>query len=291
MQWLDKPYPLLVDRKIKVSLSLFIGLVCFVFLMVFQPFQLDEVKGDVSFYTLGFGMNAVISMLLYYIVFPKLLPDLFDSESWTLLRHFLLMLALTFTIAVFNYLYNSTVGASIAPHHSLLKFIYITFSVGVLPILLISYISEKFAITRNASEASQLEQNMVEYLDQSKIVAIKGKDTSSDFLRIDLQDFLFAQAKNNYSHIHYFNNGIVASEMVRISLKELEIQMDDELIIRCHKSYLVNKSNVDKIDGNARSLILIMKYTDREVPVSRSFDRNLLIQLQPNRNMVSSHLQ
>jgi hypothetical protein len=248
--------------------------------MVFQPFQLDEVKGDIGIYTLGLGMNAVISMLLFYVLLPKFLPSLYDSSCWTIKHHFILMLCITLVISVFNYIYNSTIGYGIAPHHSLPKFIYITFTVGVLPILIISYLSERLEKNKNLSEAKDLKSKLkVSSAKEDIPIEIVSNDTIPQILNMDLRDLLFAQAQNNYSQIYCSNADSVTSQMLRISLKELHIQIGHPYIIRCHKSYLVNKANIEKVDGNSRSLFVQLKNSDIEIPVSRSFDRNQLLNL------------
>ena len=45
----------------------------------------------------------------------------------------------------------------------------------------------------------------------------------------------------------------------------------DENIIRCHKSFIVNRNEIETVNGNARSLFLMMKARDIEIPVSHSF--------------------
>lgn len=64
---------------------------------------------------------------------------------------------------------------------------------------------------------------------------------------------------------------------MRITLKKVaKILEQYPQFVRCHRSYLVNKYQILKVEGNARSLQVYFKQIDNVVPVSRSFPKELL---------------
>jgi len=184
-------------------------------------------------------------------------------------------------IAVLNFLYNSTVGKTLAPQFSFWYFLYFTCSVGVLPILLMIYITETVARRRNettAKELSRLEKPQIDL--EEKLIKIEDESASGKELVVELSNFLYASSSNNYSEVYYKIGQEVKKDLLRLSLKKLADQVASHTeIIRCHKSYLVNKGNITSIDGNARSLVLTIAGVSDEIPVSRSFDRSLLNQI------------
>ena len=84
-------------------------------------------------------------------------------------------------------------------------------------------------------------------------------------------DFLYAQSEGNYSNIFYLNSQIVEKQLLRISLKNLEEQIGDDTIFRCHRSYMINIQNSVHKKGNAQGFKISMKLTDEIVPVSRKY--------------------
>lgn len=88
-------------------------------------------------------------------------------------------------------------------------------------------------------------------------------------------DIMAVEAANNYCKFHIYQGGNRKTEMLRISIKNVAQQLSDfPFMIRCHRSFLVNGHFAQSIDGTARSERL--KLRDLEIPLSRSFDKNLL---------------
>ncbi len=278
MSWLDKPYPFIEDLKLRLSLCVGIGFLCFLILLIFQPFGLSTIQEGKSLFLLAFGFNAFCGLFIMFILLPKFLTGLYDIENWQIKNHIAVCSGLILIISVLNYLLNSIIGKSFSPQYSFWMFIYFTTAVGALPIMIITYISERSASKKNSAEAYQLDQ-----LKTGQVQTIEKKitlqsDTAKDgLLNFSLSNFLYAHAQSNYCHLYLKNDESVEEKLLRISLKKVEELMDDASIIRCHRSYLINKHHIQLISGNARSLYLRMSESDKEIPVSRSLDRNLLV--------------
>ncbi len=90
-------------------------------------------------------------------------------------------------------------------------------------------------------------------------------------LKMLKNDFLYAQSEGNYSNIFYLNNQIVEKQLLRISLKNLEEQIGDDTIFRCHRSYMINIQNAGCKKGNAQGFKISLKFTDEIIPVSRKY--------------------
>ena len=183
-------------------------------------------------------------------------------------------------IALFNYLYNSIIGQAIAPQHSLLTFWGITFSVGIFPLLGLIFFTENFLRKKNTSTAEFLigQKTAWHQAETKERITIQSDVQKSDRLVINLDDFLFARSDNNYVSIFYLHEGAFERQLLRLSLKSLEQQLAKNLsIVRCHRSYLVNKSKIKNMEGNARSLNLQIEHYEGLIPVSRSFPKEQLI--------------
>jgi DNA-binding LytR/AlgR family response regulator len=98
-------------------------------------------------------------------------------------------------------------------------------------------------------------------------------DSQNKELSLDVQELLLVEAQDNYCKIYYLENKEVKKAMFRLSLKKMYDQLSHmNNITRCHRSYIINKSKVNKITGGAQNYKLTILGIDKYVPISRSFD-------------------
>lgn len=283
MHWLQRPYPLIESKLVRLWLALGIGILCFLFLGIFKPFGLHDVA-DMGFISL-FGLNATISLLVHFFVLPAIFPRRFDAAQWTISHQLIFIASILLLISVLNYLLNSTVGRAISPQYGFLYFIFMTTAVGVLPVLLMTYVTESLARHQNESSAYTLTEQLPHEasLDpplstDTTALQIRGDNTGDAPLSVAPADFIYACSANNYVEIYHLVDNTVCRSVLRLRLKVLQDQLlSYSQFLRCHKSYMVNKHKIKSVQGNARSLVLTLEHVDAAVPVSRSFDKALLV--------------
>ena len=101
--------------------------------------------------------------------------------------------------------------------------------------------------------------------------SVNGKD----ILRTKLQDFLFANASENYVTIHYKTNESNKQHLIRKTLKALEEEFKSfSEITRIHRSYLINTSNVQAVKQNNGKVFL--EISGQEIPVSKSYQKDFI---------------
>jgi DNA-binding LytR/AlgR family response regulator len=111
-------------------------------------------------------------------------------------------------------------------------------------------------------------------------LVFKGNN-QSEILTLADYDFLFAEAADNYTALHYLQHGVIKQVLFRVAVKNLEEQaIAMPVIFRCHKSYLVNLLQVAHISGNAQGYKLHLQTGDFIVPVSRSLNTVISAKLQ-----------
>ncbi len=87
-------------------------------------------------------------------------------------------------------------------------------------------------------------------------------------------DILFIEGSGNYVKIHTQNEKPL---MVLDKLTELQEKLPAKQFIRVHKSFIVNISHIQKIEGNMINL------KDKVIPISATFKPNLEGLIQDNR--------
>ena len=100
-------------------------------------------------------------------------------------------------------------------------------------------------------------------------------ENGKDQLKIRLQDFLHANSAENYILIFYTSGGEIKQHLIRKPLKMLEQELKGHLeIVRCHRSHLVNKTNIRSIKQAKGKTFL--EIGPESLPVSRQFQKEFL---------------
>ena len=160
----------------------------------------------------------------------------------------------------------------------ILSWLYMTFSVGVIPVIISLYLIERKLVRDNQHLAEKFNNNIGgPYADESgkRIVIESGQDTS---LSINSSDFICVQAEGgNYLTVYWLDESETKKKMIRQTLLGFLKKTDSiDSIVRCHKSYILNLKKVVSYKGNARSVTVMLDGLDFEIPVSRSFPREEL---------------
>ncbi len=160
-----------------------------------------------------------------------------------------------------------------------LAYIRMTFSIGIFPVLFTNYILEKQLFAYNVKLAKLLKISFGEAPVQlnkqdSLQIPIDEKQSTT----IYSNDLICVKAEGgNYVTAYWIQKDELKSQLWRTTLKNvLDMLKNNQNILQCHKSFLINKSFVSEVSGNARTLMLSMKILSFEIPVSRSFPRELV---------------
>lgn len=282
MNWFNRPYPLIEQTQTKLLVMLGFAIFIPTFLYIYQPFGINEIDPNYKLlYVIGIGVHVSLTLGVNYFVVPKLFPNIFVAEKWTIQKEIIYILSSFFLVTCSNYLYNITIGSGISPHHSFIEFLGITVAVGIFPVMIMVFLVERNLSSKNtqkAAEYSKLLSERTSEKEKKTEITITPETSKSSNLVIDYKDFVFATSDNNYSTIYFQDQGKLDKQLLRLTFKNLENQLTEfSNIIRCHKSYMVNKNYISEVKGNARSLMLKVDLYDEMIPVSRSFPKENLI--------------
>ncbi len=112
---------------------------------------------------------------------------------------------------------------------------------------------------------------------QDRFIRIKS-DTKEE-LEINLKNLVYIEAQENYSRIVWLDDNAHNEKMLRVTLKNIGVQISDSNIIRCHRSYIINTNFKFKILGNSNGYRLQSKYFKETIPISRSLGKEIVRKL------------
>lgn len=280
---LSQPYPgedLPLRQWRKAGyIGLFVGL----FLLLFQPFGMNVWETPYKTLKLaGFGMITFVVTGLHFTVWARLFPRQFSNEHWTVGREIALVLTNILAIAIINRLYLAWLlndGVSVA---SWLNMILITFLIGSFPTvgaILTSYIVQLRKYTQSAADLP-VHTPATTPVNPPVPALLLTAENEKETLKLSPTDLFFIESSDNYCTVVYQRNGQPDKVLLRSSLSRLEGQIAQPTIVRCHRSYVVNLDQVERVTGNAQGYKLHLASGQFTVPVARQYNESLVAQLK-----------
>lgn len=111
-----------------------------------------------------------------------------------------------------------------------------------------------------------------EEVEHQQMLSILDENENLNF-KIQIKNFLFAEASNQYILVHYIKNNEVRKHIIRNRLKKFLVQSNGFSIRQCHRSYAINLQNVEYLAKKNGKEFLIVKTTNNifNIPVSSSY--------------------
>ena len=131
---------------------------------------------------------------------------------------------------------------------------------------------EKADLFTSISLALNVEQELEKNVNSEEVNVEKDylfvKD-SHRYIKVHFNELLWLKATGNYIELHCENK----KHLIRSSFKELVNVLPENLFFQIHKSYIVQSTNVDEINGQ------ILKIGGEELPIGRSYKKKVLEKL------------
>jgi DNA-binding LytR/AlgR family response regulator len=143
--------------------------------------------------------------------------------------------------------------------------IYGTFMIGIIPMLVLGGFSLLVQEKKYQKIAASLNKNKQHESQKENL-------NQQLLFDIPISQVRYVEALQNYVSIAYLDSdGIFKKSVQRTTLKNILEQGNEDSIIMCHRSYLVNPRLIISISGNAQGLLLTLTDCDKAIPVSRSY--------------------
>ncbi len=107
----------------------------------------------------------------------------------------------------------------------------------------------------------------------SKPIMISFSDEKGELrFSVKNEDLLYLEAADNYVVVHYMDGTKRSRYVIRNSLKNIEENLPETHILRCHRSYMVNFERVRIIRREKDGLVLELDIPERQaLPISRTY--------------------
>jgi hypothetical protein len=258
-----KPYKHSWTKKNKLLSIILFGLFIFLFLYLFKPFGLYQLKpGEQFFISLGFGFITTAVLIVYkFIIEPAVLP-----ETITLGKSVLWDILIASSIGAANYAYICIIFSLDFSFLYLLYSMWTAILVGSIPVTINYFI----LFNRLYKEALKEQDVKIENITWENEITITAGYPRNDF-KAKPGEIMYLCSNDNYVTIVTNSDGAPAKNTIRGTLKSAEHELrNSSRFFRCHKCYIVNLDYVEKVTGNSQNMKIRLSDSGTEIPVARS---------------------
>jgi len=273
--WLFQPFPLERGFVKKIKSAALGGVVVFLALFLLRPFGANAFNGQLGSFALlcfQYGLVTFFTALLHSGIgsfFEKKIKE----TDWVVWKNILSTLVLIVMIGVANWLFTHFAFGQPFSFKAFWYWLYVTFVIGLIPTLVGYFLYLKNLLKKYTSGANVLNQGIQDQKieDQSASIILKGENKNEE-LNLKSIDLKYIESANNYVEVNFSNE----KKLLRSTLKKMETQLNEHSeFYRCHKKFIVNLNQVEKISGNAQGYKLHLKESDILIPVSRSLNEEI----------------
>lgn len=276
---LNNQYDLLESKTFKYLYVYGGSLFSFLFLWVFEPFGL---------YNLTETDNKIIVIGLYVIIgLVLMIIQFFILQGYLLKKNTVLITILWIALSIFiqgtsasilnSYLFNSG-------QFYLKWFLYfqgVVLSISIIPISTFVLIHYSLTLKKRLKIATKLNESLkqkdnVKY-DNKQNIIINSENKNEGF-SINIDSFIFIRSVDNYIEVNILKNGKTEQKLIRYSL--LKVEKDNKNLmelLRCHKSFIINKRKIESVIGNASGYKLKLCDYNKLIPISRKWNKDIHI--------------
>jgi len=268
--------------KYKFSLSFSIAIFFFFFIIFFLPFGVDNYNPNHQ-YTFDFLFEIFyffVPLLAFSLLNEVVLrPIIFREASfkkiilWSIWTLFILSTVVFITYNILGNWHNFKLSS------------YLEFLIQV-PVVLLFPIVGVFFFFRYRSLQYQIEHILTtkeRVLDENQLIEFRGQG-SKDQITLSLANFLYGKADDNYVELYYLEKEQLKKFLIRSSLRNLSESINNLVIVRCHRSYIVNLLQVTAVKGGNQEMTLIINPFDSTIPISKSYQNSTLEKLHKIKN-------
>ena len=264
IQFLNRPFTLLDSKTDRYLLIGIVFLFSVIFLNVFEPFNIARWYSDsgfIQFLRLS-SYGFIIAVVFLFTQFPLrriFKIQHFNFKTWI----FWLLIEIILINLAYILLYGNPVGnfkndLLFSAKYTLLS-IWLPYSFAVL-ILYYKKHQKEIEMLKNIPHKTPI-SNLVVFREEN------GKIRFS----VRTPDLLLLESTDNYVTVFYMLENKVQRILFRNTLKNLENELKNNGIIRCHRSFMINPDGIEFMERDGKKFLLKLKNIERKIPVSEKY--------------------
>ncbi|MCE4563841.1 LytTR family transcriptional regulator DNA-binding domain-containing protein [Maribellus sp. CM-23] len=269
---LNKKYPFNDNLKINVRTITSVSLGIFLFLLFFQPFEIQNPDFDNRLIILAtFGAITLVLLSIFRLVIPSIFIKAFSEERWNIKKEIIIdLLFVIFNSVAFSF-FARYVGGVRINFPIVINIVILSISAAAVMVT----INRIYMLKKQIEELSQFvpsDQKQEKESTRDEMIDFESEN-KTEFFQIPSEQVLLIKSANNYIEVLYKEEGgRTNKKLIRNTLKNTEEQLARyQDMIRCHRSYIVNRKHVQKLTRGNYGLELSLFNFPQPIHVSRQY--------------------
>jgi DNA-binding LytR/AlgR family response regulator len=266
----------LLYQSVRKELNLFfsISLGIFLFILFFQPFQLENLDfNNRLLFVAGMGLIIFIFMFLFRITLPWLIQKVPESRHEGVIPYYITSFFIFVFSAVAFAFYLKYVGSQHISYYIVFKILLICLAPPTVLRLYDIYRELQQQYELLIKEKKLLQNQLESYEEDNLNKTIEFvSDSKTEYLSLLVADIAFIKSADNYVEIVYKEGNDLRKKLIRNTLKNIELLVRQySNFVRCHRTYIVNTYYIEKLNRRLNNYWLTIKDFDEQVAVSRQY--------------------
>lgn len=282
-KYLSQPAP--VNEKPWLSVLLCVAIVIFI-LAIFEPFNFRLNSLGQVWVLVGFALLTMLVTSIAFVLLPKIFKRFYNPDKWTtgksLLNNVFFLIIMGIGVVCYDYFIVMKQLPEYFPMGFLVD-LFAALTIGIIPLSIITIITQNNALKRNLNSSKEINQILSERIKISPIKEdlITLNKSTKESISIRPEDILYMESEGNYINVHYRQDEKVTYKQIRSTIKQMEETLQNHpMFIRCHRAFIVNINYISNAEGNAQGYQLTLSNVPLEIPVSRTYLKNIKDALQ-----------
>lgn len=267
---LNKKYPFNHNLKVNTRSIAFISLGIFLFLLFFQPFQVQNSDFNNRLIILAtFGAITLVLLSIFRVVIPSIFSTAFSEDRWTILKEIIINLLFVVCNTIAFAFFARYVGRIAITFPVAINIAIISITAAV---LLVS--TNQFYLLKRKVQTMELnpdESDTTESFEVPTEIEFESEN-KAEYFTLFPEQLILIKSANNYIEIIYKRNDEIKKKLIRNTMKNTETLLKKHPeIIRCHRSCMVNKTYIKKVSRGSGGLVLNLSDYPQKIHVSRQY--------------------
>lgn len=280
---MSQPAP--VNEKPWLSVLLCVAIVIFI-LAIFEPFNFRLNSLGQVWVLVGFALQTMLVTSIAFVLLPKIFKRFYNPDKWTtgksLLNNVFFLIIMGIGVVCYDYFIVMKQLPEYFPMGFLVD-LFAALTIGIIPLSIITIITQNNALKRNLNSSKEINQILSERIKISPIKEdlITLNKSTKESISIRPEDILYMESEGNYVNVHHRQDEKVTYKQIRSTIKQMEETLQNHpMFIRCHRAFIVNINYISNAEGNAQGYQLTLSNVPLEIPVSRTYLKNIKDALQ-----------
>lgn len=270
----NKLNELIVLLKSQIGLLLGISLGVFLFILFFEPFNMNSLEYNNRLLIIsGLAFIVFVSMLLIRIIFPFIL-SFFKTSNLNYYSSAFIggFSVLTLSGVAFPF-YLHYVGKVEITFYMMFKVVFICLAPAIILNIKDSIsklkIHNKKLVLEHKDNIKKI--NIYEINLQNKIIDFVTEN-NSESLSLRISDISFIKSADNYVEVYFFQDEEIKKKLLRTTLRNIEQQLKPYTnFVRCHRICIVNTDQIQSFTRDSNNHTLSLFGYPEQIPVSRQY--------------------